>query len=91
MQAIITKFHGPTNCKGSRYSAKCQALTIFVSADHALDAEANHKAACDELCRRMDERNVAKYGSTAASWSKPKAMGQLPSGEYVHVFIPAKG
>ncbi len=91
MQAIVTKFISPTNTKGSRYKASCEAMTCFVSADYGLDAEANHKAACDELCRRMDERNVTKYGSKAAQWSKPKVSGQIPSGEHVHVFIPTTG
>ena len=63
-------------------------MTIFLSADYALGAEDNHKAACDELCRRTDKRNVDLYGSKAAQWSKAKVSGQIPSGEYVHVFLP---
>ncbi len=87
MQAIITTFHGPTNTRGSRYSAKCEAMTIYLSADHALSADENHKRACDELCARMDARNVAKYGSKAGQWAKPKVSGQIISGQHVHVFI----
>jgi hypothetical protein len=90
MQAIITKFLCPTNFRGSRYQAKCEAMTVTVAADHALNAEENHLAVCAELCRRMDARNLAKYGSKAAQWTKPKASGQIPSGEYVHVFLPVE-
>ena len=87
MQAIVTKYLCPTNTKGSRIQAKCEAMTIRLSWDDALNVEENHTAACAELCCRMDERNVSKYGSEAAMWSKPKVSGQIPSGEYVHVFL----
>jgi hypothetical protein len=73
MQAIITKFLCPTNFRGSRYQAKCEAMTVTVAADHALNAEENHLAVCK-----------------AAQWTKPKASGQIPSGEYVHVFLPVE-
>ena len=89
MQAIVTKYLCPTNAKGSRIQAKCEAMTIRVSYDDGLDLERNHEAVCVELCRLMDARNVAKYGSKAAMWAKPKATGQLPSGEFVHVFKAA--
>jgi hypothetical protein len=35
----------------------------------------------------MDARNVAKYGSKAGQWAKPKVSGQIISGQHVHVFI----
>ena len=44
-QAIVTKYHGPTNFRGARVSAKAQAGTKFYSWDHALDTDANHGAA----------------------------------------------
>ena len=88
MQAIVTKFLPPTNTRGSRYKASCQAMTVVVSANYELDAEGNHKRACDELCQRMDARNVELYGTKGAMWTKPKVSGQTPSGEHVHVFIP---
>jgi len=88
LQAILTKYHGPSNTRGSYMSAKCEALSIRVSYDDALNLDENHVAACDELCRRMDEQSAKKYGSTMpGTWSKPKASGQLPTGEYAHVFI----
>lgn len=86
MQAIVTKFICPTNTKGSRYKATCEAMSVMIHADDALNPDANHKAACDELCKRMDAKNVAKYGTGAAQWTKPKIQAQLPSGEHVFVF-----
>lgn len=53
MQAIRTKYHGPTDTKCSRISAQCEAGRIYVSYDHALNIEGNHKAACDALVKKL--------------------------------------
>ncbi len=49
MQAILTKFHGPTNTKGARISAQSAAKKIFRPYDYALDIEENHKCAAYAL------------------------------------------
>lgn len=53
MQAIRTRYHGCTNTKPSRISAKCQAGTIYVSYDHSLNGDGNHRAACKALLALM--------------------------------------
>lgn len=53
MQAIRTKYHGPTDFRGSRISAKCEARTIYVPYDHDLTTDGNHKAACEALILAM--------------------------------------
>ena len=53
MQAIRTKYHGPTNNRGSRISAQCEAGRIFVPYDYALNIDGNHKAACDALIKKL--------------------------------------
>jgi hypothetical protein len=53
MQAIRTRYHGPTNSRCSRISAKCEAGSISVSYDHALNIDGNHKAACDALRKKL--------------------------------------
>jgi hypothetical protein len=53
MQTIRTKYHGPTNTKGSRYSAECEGGRVYVPANYALDAEGNHKAAAQALLAKM--------------------------------------
>lgn len=45
MQAIATKYHGPTNTRGARISATAHAGRIFVPYDHALNSEENHAQA----------------------------------------------
>lgn len=49
MIAIETKFHGPTNHKPSRFSATCTICRKhnYVSKDHGLSQEAEHKRAAD--------------------------------------------
>lgn len=51
-QAIVTKFFGPTNSRGSRIKAASWAGSITVSYDHSLDVEENHKAAAIALINK---------------------------------------
>ena len=48
-QALETKFYGPTNTRGARVRVKSQAFTRFVSWDHALNPQANHRAAAEAV------------------------------------------
>ncbi len=52
-QAIITKFLGPTNTRGSRIKATAEAGTITVPWDYALNVTDNHRAAAAALIRKM--------------------------------------
>ena len=73
MQAIRTKYFGPTNWKGSRIQASCKTKTIYVPYDHALNGDENHRAACEELLRVM--------GWTA---DKSNHFTDMVGGEYDH-------
>lgn len=54
MKAITTKFHGPTNVRGSRYSANDgDGNKVTVPADYALNSEQNHDAVAVKLCHKM--------------------------------------
>lgn len=53
-QAITTKYLGPTNYRGSRIKARCQAGSIIVSWDHALDVFDNHIRAAKALADKLD-------------------------------------
>lgn len=88
MQAILTKYHSPTNFKGSRYSAECERGKIFVHADDALNPEDNHKSACDALVARFIKEDAERYGTNPNPWAKARVMGCLPSGDYAHVYLP---
>lgn len=87
MQAIITKYIPATNTKPSRIKASCERGSGFFSAQDLDDWGTAHRAACDALCARFDAEDSKKYGSTCKTWSRAKASGQIPSGEYVFCFI----
>lgn len=80
MQAIQTKYHGPTNVRGSRISAKCDAKRIVLSWDHSLDADGNHKMAAAELIKRLGW-DVKEDGRKRDPWF----MGTLTDGTRVTV------
>jgi hypothetical protein len=91
MQAIITKYLPITDRKSSRVKATCERGSITLTWDHGLDAPENHRAACDALCERFAAEDKKKYGPESKStWSRPKASGQIPSGEHVFCFIPER-
>ena len=70
MQAIKTKYIGPSNSKGSRIQASCEAKTIYVSYNHALDSDGNHRAACEELLRALGwtADQSAVYSDLVGGW-----------------------
>jgi hypothetical protein len=78
MQAIITKYFGPSNVRGARVKAMCDAGSITLSWDHSLDVEKNHHTAALKLC--------AKLG-----WEGKLASGGMPKAGYCYAFITRKG
>jgi len=85
-QAIVTKYVGPTNFKGSRIKATCERGSITIEWSDALNSEQNHVAARCALIAKFLKEDAARYGSNANPWGKPMIAGQIPSGAYVHVF-----
>lgn len=65
-QAIHTKFLGPTDYRGARIKATCDAGSITVGYDHALDTGPNHAVACETLIRKLGwERHGRWVGGSA--------------------------
>jgi hypothetical protein len=52
-QAIVTKFHGPTDHRGARVKATADAGSITLPWDHALWVEDNHRTAAIALARKL--------------------------------------
>jgi hypothetical protein len=73
-QAIQTRYHGPGNVRGARVSARCDAGSVMVGWDHALNASENHAAAAAAL--------MAKLG-----WPDKLRCGVLHDGSYVWVLV----
>lgn len=66
MQAIVTKFHGATNFRGSRVSATAQAGRVYLSWDDALDIDENHRAAATALANKfgwLDHSDLSEGGA----------------------------
>jgi hypothetical protein len=53
MQAIVTKFHGPGNVRGSRVSARADAGSITVGWNHSKNVGDNHAAAALALLQKL--------------------------------------
>ena len=53
MQAIVTKYLGPTNYRGARVKAMAQAGSVTIPWDDALDVDTNHEAAAVALCAKL--------------------------------------
>lgn len=67
MQAIETRFFGPTETRGSRIRASCEGGSLYVPYDHALDREANHREACKRLCEKLCWDSDRFFGGWLAS------------------------
>lgn len=63
--AIVTKFVGPTNHRGSRVIARCIDTRITHSWDHRLNPDGNHMAAARKLADKL-------------GWPEPLLGGALP-------------
>jgi len=88
MQAIITKYIGPTDSRGARIKAECERGKIFFPYPYELSGEACHRAAVDALTDKFaekDEKNGIPRDRNF--WKSDYVTGAIPSGAYVHVFI----
>jgi len=52
-QAIKTSYVSPTNYRGARIIAKCDAKKITVSYDYSSSPDANHAAAANKLVEEL--------------------------------------
>lgn len=74
-QAIVTKWFGPTNARGSRIKATADAGSKTVSWDFALSVEQNHERAAAALATKLGWSDYGRYVG-----------GSLP-GDKGHVFV----
>jgi hypothetical protein len=72
MQAIETKYLGPTDMRGSRVRAKAEAGSVIVPWDHALSLDENHTRAAQRLATKL-------------GWRGKWVGGTLPSGVRCYV------
>ena len=79
MQAIVTHFIPCTNYRESRVKAVCEAGSITLGWDHALNVEENHKAAAVALQIKLGWANDF-YGRLVG--------GAMPKKGYCWVMMP---
>lgn len=72
MQAIQTRYFGPSNVRGSRIKAWADAGSITIPYPHELSGQACHRKAAQAL--------ADKFG-----WKGAYLGGQLPNGDYAFV------
>ena len=87
MQAILTKYIPATNFKGSRIKAQCERGSITISYPHELSGADCHIAAVDCLIAKFVLEDKERYGTQRNPWQDKRVCGQLPSGDYAHVFV----
>lgn len=66
-QAIRTTYHGPTNYRGARITAVCDAGKVTIPYPYELNSEQGHRKAAEAL--------MAKLG-----WNEPLTQGGLGKG-----------
>lgn len=80
MQAILTRYLGPTNCRGARIKAECYSDSVTIPYPHELSGEEVHRAAALALIAKINKR------CPQSPWPTEFVTGCLPSQEYCHVF-----
>lgn len=79
MQAIITKAIAPTNTRGPRIKATCDAGSITIAYPSGKDTETGHRMAAEALAAKLEWNNDG-YGKMVC--------GGLPNqAGYVFVFV----
>ena len=79
MEAIKTRFLGPTNTKGARIKASWSKGTLTIPYPYESDRHHGHQQAARLLFSRDFSRD---FGDNIVF-----ATGHLPCGDYVHVMI----
>jgi hypothetical protein len=79
-QAIVTRWHSPTNTKGARMSASAGAGRVSIPYAHGLNLADNHAAAASALVTKLQ---------WLSNGERMIGGGCLPSGDYAWVIIDA--
>lgn len=83
MQAIVTKYINPTNTKGARIKATCDAGSITIPFEYAGTEEQTHAAAAMALVRKLGWEN---HGGASDRGNGAWTVGSLP-GQTGYCFV----
>ncbi len=62
MQAIRTRYYSPTNTRGTRITATCEAESFTLPRDYSLDIDEDHARVAQALVQRMGWTGVYRGG-----------------------------
>lgn len=74
LQAIVCKYHGPTDTKGSRIKATARGGSLTIHIDNSKDIDENAADAARMLAVKL-------------GWENARIGGVLPDGRYVFVLV----
>lgn len=83
-QAILVKYHGPTNTKGARISATCAGGRVYVPREYDVNINDDYARASGALIAKMGwvvDQGAAYLGRWVG--------GTLPNGDVAFVFVPS--
>jgi len=94
MQALTTKYMGPTDNRGARIKATCEAGSVTIGYPSELDQEEAHIAAAKALCYKLTNEGNERDGidkleyipAKHCPWTQPFLSGSTKEG-YAHVFM----
>lgn len=81
--AVETRYHGPTNARGSRISGRDVCRRVSLPWDYALNVADNHARVAQKIC---DQRN-AELGATATKRWTIAGYAESPSAKTSYVFF----
>lgn len=65
MEAIQTKYLGPTDTEGSRIEASCMGVSVTVPVDYELNKANQHRKAAYAMIFKLD---WSRYGPVVGGW-----------------------
>jgi hypothetical protein len=74
-QAIVTRFHGPTDKRGKRVSARADAGTVIVSWHDELSVTENHTRAAATLAAKFGWARLATFTTRWHGGALPNGRG----------------
>ncbi len=87
-QAILSKVIPASPTKPTRVKATCARGSYTMNYDSERGLTENHIACVQYLVSRFATEDYSKNGvdMNKNTWCKPRVVGQLPNGDYCHVF-----
>jgi hypothetical protein len=88
MQAIQTRYHGPTNTLGARIKASCERGSLTIPYPYELSGDEVHREAALQLIERFvsEDWRERSIPPSKNPWKRAFVTGGLPDGTYAHVF-----